>query len=179
MTRRAEAAARKRDAILQATLEAHAERGVEKTGWDDIASRAGVGVGTVYRHFPDLDALLPACGELTFRKLDLPGPDIFDGAADRAERIARLVSALFALYERGEPELRNIRNERDYHPALAEAHEQVERRLAELVEAAVETQRPLVRALVDLGMWQALREAGVAMPAEAMAAVIRDAVGGR
>lgn len=173
MTRRAEAAARKRDAILQATLEAHAERGVERTGWDDIAARAGVGVGTVYRHFPDLDALLPACGALTFRKLDLPDPDIFNGAADQEERIARLVSAVFALYERGEQELRNIRNERGYHPVLAEAHGEVEERLAELVEATVDTQRPLVRAMVDLGTWQSLRAASVEDPVETMARIIQ------
>jgi hypothetical protein len=38
---------------------------------------------------------------------------VFDGLDTRAERIVRLVREAFAIYERGAPRLRAIRNERD------------------------------------------------------------------
>ena len=49
-------ARRNRDRILAGAREAFAEYGSE-TQMDDIARRAGVGVGTLYRHFPTKDAL--------------------------------------------------------------------------------------------------------------------------
>src|SRR5213082_494958 len=53
-------ARRNRDRIVQAARELVAEHG-EAAQIDDVASKAGVGVGTVYRHFPNKDALM---GEL-------------------------------------------------------------------------------------------------------------------
>jgi AcrR family transcriptional regulator len=52
----------------------HGEQGIAATSWDDIARRAGVGVGAVYRHFPSLDELLPACRAIAFELLALPDP---------------------------------------------------------------------------------------------------------
>ena len=50
-------ARRNRERVLNAARDAFAEQGLEAQ-MDDIAARAGVGVGTVYRHFPTKDALL-------------------------------------------------------------------------------------------------------------------------
>ena len=72
MTRRASAAAQTRRRIVEATRELHIEQGIAATSWDDIAARAGVGVGTVYRHFPSLDELIPACGEIVRRPSRCP-----------------------------------------------------------------------------------------------------------
>ena len=47
MSRRASAAAQTRRRIIDATRELHTEQGIAATSWDDIAARAGVGVGTV------------------------------------------------------------------------------------------------------------------------------------
>jgi AcrR family transcriptional regulator len=52
-------AQRNRDRILGAAREAVAEVGVDAT-MEDIARRAGVAVGTLYRHFPAKDDLLVA-----------------------------------------------------------------------------------------------------------------------
>jgi AcrR family transcriptional regulator len=49
-------AKRNHDALLAAAGAAFAERGVEAS-LEDIARRAGVGIGTLYRHFPTRDAL--------------------------------------------------------------------------------------------------------------------------
>ncbi len=179
MKARANAVADTRRRIAEATLELHAEQGVAATSWEQIAQRAGVGVGTVYRHFRDLDELLPACGELTFEKLALPGPEIFDGARDRAERLARLTEALFALYARGAAELRNIREESELHPVLRQARTDVDRAILALVKAAVPDvpeSVPLVRALTDLGTWQSLQRSGVSDPAGRIAGTLERAV---
>lgn len=58
-------ARRNRERILRAALAAFAENGPDAQ-MDDIARRAGLGVGTLYRHFATKDALI---GELIGRKL--------------------------------------------------------------------------------------------------------------
>ena len=75
MTKRAEALEATRKRIVDATVAAHRELGIQATSWDEIASRAEVGVGTVYRHFRSLDELLPACGALVTETLALPADD--------------------------------------------------------------------------------------------------------
>jgi AcrR family transcriptional regulator len=52
-------AQRNYDRIVQVATEAFAEKGTGAS-LDDIACRAGVGPGTLYRHFPTRDALLAA-----------------------------------------------------------------------------------------------------------------------
>jgi AcrR family transcriptional regulator len=49
-------AARNHDALLHAAAEVYGERGVDAS-LEEIARRAGVGIGTLYRHFPSRDAL--------------------------------------------------------------------------------------------------------------------------
>lgn len=46
--------------VLSAAESLFARRGYEATGMADVADRAGVGVGTLYHHFPDKRALLLA-----------------------------------------------------------------------------------------------------------------------
>jgi AcrR family transcriptional regulator len=52
-------ARRNEEKLVAAAREAFAEHGVE-TSLEDIARRAGVGIGTLYRHFPTRPALLEA-----------------------------------------------------------------------------------------------------------------------
>ncbi|GAB6902815.1 TetR/AcrR family transcriptional regulator [Kineosporia succinea] len=52
-------AERNRQRILTAAAEVFAERGLD-AGMDEIARRAGVGTGTVYRRFPDKSSLIEA-----------------------------------------------------------------------------------------------------------------------
>jgi AcrR family transcriptional regulator len=182
MTRRASAAAQTRQRIVDATRELHTEQGIAATSWDDIAARAGVGVGTVYRHFPSLDELIPACGEISMQIVALPDPHgagaLFDGLDEPGERVERLVREAFAIYERGAPELRAIRNEPEVHPGVAEAAGELEASLTALVDSALEpldvtsADRGVARAMVDLGTWQALRDQGLE-PADAVEAVSR------
>lgn len=65
--RRADAL-RNRERVLTAAGAAFAEAGFDAQV-EDIARRAGVGVGTVYRHFPTKDTLVDALAEAHFGQL--------------------------------------------------------------------------------------------------------------
>jgi AcrR family transcriptional regulator len=52
-------AKRNHDALLECAAQAFGERGTD-TSLEDVARRAGVGIGTLYRHFPTRDALVEA-----------------------------------------------------------------------------------------------------------------------
>ena len=187
MSKRAAAVAQTRQRIVDATRELHGERGIAATSWDDIAARAGVGVGTVYRHFPSLDELVPACGDVTMQLLELPDPAtipaLFDHPSEPGERVKRLVREVFAIYERGAPELRAVRREADVHPRVAQDRDRLDLTLSALVDAALgpldpcPRDRALARALVDLNTWEALRGQGLG-PSESVAA-ISDVLAGR
>jgi AcrR family transcriptional regulator len=58
-------ARRNREKVLEAARAVFAEQGVDAQ-MDDVARRADVGVGTVYRHFPTKDALLTALTDELF-----------------------------------------------------------------------------------------------------------------
>src|SRR5918992_1289076 len=123
MDKRRAAVQETRQRILEATLALHAENGIFGTSWQDIAHGADVSVGTVYKHFPSLDELVPACGQLAYAVLRPPSledaPQIFAEANSLEERLGRLISELFDFYERGAPYM-----ETDFQ----------ERRLAAVVE---------------------------------------------
>lgn len=61
-------ARRNREKVVAAAAAAFAESGLEAQV-EDIARRAGVGVGTVYRHFPTKEALVEALAEQHFARL--------------------------------------------------------------------------------------------------------------
>ena len=168
MTRRASAVAQTRRRIIEATRALHGEQGIAATSWDDIAARAGVGVGTVYRHFPSLDELVPACGEVSMAVVALSDDvgGLFEGLHG-AERLGRLVGEAFAIYERGSRELQVVRREPDVHPSVAVLNEGFDAFLSALVDSALDpldadpADRAVVRAMIDLNTWEALRRAGL------------------
>jgi AcrR family transcriptional regulator len=59
---------RNRERILEVAKEAFARSGAS-TSLDDVAKQAGVGAGTLYRHFPTRDALLEAVYRTEVEKL--------------------------------------------------------------------------------------------------------------
>jgi len=61
-------ARRNRERVLEAARAVFAEHGREAQ-MDDVARRAGVGVGTVYRHFPTKEALVSALALQLFGQL--------------------------------------------------------------------------------------------------------------
>ncbi|MET8001618.1 TetR/AcrR family transcriptional regulator [Nonomuraea glycinis] len=72
-------AARNRQLLLAAAAEEFAERGLEASV-ADIARRAGVGKGTVFRHFPTKDDLIAAVVQERITPLIAAGERLLDAA---------------------------------------------------------------------------------------------------
>src|ERR671939_330754 len=95
MKRRAELEEQTRRRITESAVALHQEVGPAQTSITAIAERAGVRRSTVYRHFPDEDALFAACST-HFRALN-PPPDL--GAWSTIEDpTSRTKAALDELY---------------------------------------------------------------------------------
>src|SRR5215469_13266059 len=90
-------AERNRLRILRAAAEVFTERGLRAT-LDDVADRAGVGVGTVYRRFPDKEALVEALfterlnSLVGFAEQALADPDPWAGLVGLLERAAMVMA---------------------------------------------------------------------------------------
>jgi AcrR family transcriptional regulator len=90
-------AERNRLRILEAAAEVFTERGLQAT-LDEVAERAGVGVGTVYRRFPDKEALIEALfterldAVVGFAERALAEPDPWAGLVSFLEQAAGLIA---------------------------------------------------------------------------------------
>ena len=163
MDKRKAAVQETRQRIVEATLALHAEKGIFGTSWQDIAHRADVSVGTVYKHFPSLDELVPACGELMYAITRPPSledaPRIFAGADSTEERLGRLISELFDFYERGAPYIETDFQERQL-PAVVEWEAYMRSIIAGLVREALVSAGPdertvqAVSALLDFSTFK-------------------------
>ena len=90
-------AERNRLRILRAAAQVFTEQGLRAT-LDDVADRAGVGVGTVYRRFPDKEALVEALfterldALVGFAEQALTDPDPWAGLTSFIERAAAMMA---------------------------------------------------------------------------------------
>jgi AcrR family transcriptional regulator len=163
MDKRKAAVEETRRRILEATLALHSEKGIFGTSWQDIARRADVSVGTVYKHFPSLDELVPACGELMYAITRPPSledaPEIFAGAYALEERLGRLISELFDFYERGAPYIETDFQERQL-PVVQEWESYMRATITGLVREALVSAEPdertvqAVSALLDFSTFK-------------------------
>src|SRR5664279_5364489 len=141
---RAERAAERREAIIEAALDEFIARGFTATRLDDVAKRAGVAKGTIYLHFKDKEsmfeelirtALVPLIG-----RLHAP-PPIGGSVRDAVEGFARTFIQEVASTRRGDI-VRLIVAEGPRFPTIADFYyrEVVSRGLAAM------------RALIELGV---------------------------
>jgi AcrR family transcriptional regulator len=94
-------ARRNYDKVLAAAREAFAEGG-ESTALEEIARRAGVGIGTLYRHFPSRQALLEALyvdevEEVCRSAAELDGAEPWEAFSAWIERLIAYVATKKAL----------------------------------------------------------------------------------
>ena len=75
-------AKRNRDALLESAGQAFAEHGTAAS-LEDVARRAGVGIGTLYRHFPTRDALVEAAYRHGVEQLCEAADQLLSGATAR------------------------------------------------------------------------------------------------
>lgn len=124
-------AVRNRGRVLEAARKLMTQRGVE-VGMEEIAREAGVGVGTVYRHFPNKDALIRALAEDRFERIAkviteaLEDPEPWNAFESMMRRTAKIHVADRALTE-------IMRNHGDAMQAAAGKYE-----VPELTEKLVE-----------------------------------------
>jgi AcrR family transcriptional regulator len=141
---RAERAAERRQAIIEAALDEFTARGFAATRLDDIAKRAGVAKGTIYLHFKDKEsmfeelirtAIVPLVG-----RMQAP-PPIGGSVRDAVEAFAKAFIQEIASTRRGDI-VRVIVSEGPRFPAIADFYyrEVVSRGLTGM------------RALIELGI---------------------------
>ncbi|MEV0379486.1 TetR/AcrR family transcriptional regulator [Nonomuraea sp. NPDC050643] len=128
-------ARRKREAILAAAVDVFAERGIE-IALDEVARRAGVGIGTLYRHFPTREALITGA---YVREIDLlcDGVDDLLAAMPADEALIAWMQR-FVGYVAGKPgmalALKSIVTTTDAE-ALKGSHDRVHAALGRLIDA--------------------------------------------
>ena len=170
MDQRAAAVEQTRQRIVDAAMALHAAQGIVGTSYEEIADRAGTAPATVYRHFPSLGHLLPACA----RSIQVLRPVTPEHAAETfahlhrpEQRLQVLVRGTCDCYARDEGWLTAARGEEGLVPALREIARTQRENLHRLVEAALadtdagEDVMRVVAALLDFPVWKSLREAGL------------------
>ena len=185
MDARAAAVEQTRRRIVGAAKNLHAEQGVLGTSYEEIAQRAEVAPATVYRQYPTLADLLPACAR-SIRVLDPPSPDmiaeLFRHLSRPSQRLELLVRGTCDCYEQDQGWLAAAHREEALVPALREIVRVEQENLRVLVQAALEgtgaserVQRVLV-ALIDFPFWQSLRRAGLSsgQAADQIVDLVRD-----
>ena len=95
--RRAEQEEETRLRITEAAVDLHGSVGPARTTVSAIAERAGVQRATVYRHFPDEEALFAACSSHWAALNPPPDPAAWAEIADPDERLRRALSELYSL----------------------------------------------------------------------------------
>lgn len=167
MKKRTAAVAETRQRIVEATVDLHGRKGIFGTSWQDIAREADVAVGTVYKHFPTLDELVPACGALLMERIRPPSPKdaeaIIGDATEPEERLRRVTRALFDFYRRGGNHLQSDPREREL-PAMREWETFLREMVSHFVGRALrdlasdEDRIEPIAALLDVGTCTAMVE---------------------
>src|SRR3954447_9832078 len=101
-SRRAELEEQTRTRITESAVALHERLRPARTSISAVAEHAGVRRSTVYRHFPDDDALFDACSSHWGAANPPPDPGAWAGTADPAERTAAALRDLYAFYGRTE-----------------------------------------------------------------------------
>jgi AcrR family transcriptional regulator len=119
MTRRAELEEQTRRRITESTVELHEELGPAHTSISAVAERAGVRRSTVYRHFPDEEALFAACSSHWRAANPPPDPRAWAAIGDPAERTQTALRELYAFYGRTEGMYRSLLRDEPLVPIVA------------------------------------------------------------
>jgi AcrR family transcriptional regulator len=123
--RRAEQEAETRRHITEAAVKLHGTVGPARTTISGIAAEAGVQRATVYRHFPDREAVFMACSAHWASMNPPPDPAVWERIADPDERLRRGLGELYDWYVWAEPMLINVRRDAEMVPApIREASQQ-------------------------------------------------------
>ena len=117
-TRRAELEQQTRERITEAAVELHGSLGPARTTISAIAERADVQRATVYRHFPDEEALFASCSAHWVAQNEPPDLAGWAAIRDPAARLAVALTELYAWYARTQRMLELLIRDLPLVPAL-------------------------------------------------------------
>jgi AcrR family transcriptional regulator len=119
MKRRAELEEQTRQRITESAVALHQELGPAQTSISAIAERAGVRRSTVYRHFPDEEALFAACSSHFRAANPPPDPRTWSSIEDPTERTRTALREVYAFYRGTEAMYTNLVRDEPLVPAVA------------------------------------------------------------
>jgi AcrR family transcriptional regulator len=171
MTKRAAQVEHTRLRITEAAMELHGTVGPARTTITAVAERAGVDRLTVYRHFPDEDALFHACSSHWLALNPRPDTARWRSIDDPEQRLRSALGELYPWYRQTRPMLEHVRRDATLVPALAEsrrgwdayadaAARVLRRGWGARGKAATLLDAALAHAL-DFGTWLSLRQQGL------------------
>lgn len=137
MKRRAELEEQTRLRITESAVELHGTLGPARTSVSAVAERAGVRRSTVYRHFPDEEALFGACSSHWSASHPPPDIDRWREVNDPDERLSVALGQIYAYYRGGEEMLSNLFRDRKVVPIVGELMGGYDAFLAAAVEVLV------------------------------------------
>jgi AcrR family transcriptional regulator len=162
---RAKSQAETRQRIVEATMALHEEIGPRATTISAIAARAGVQRLTVYRHFPDENAVFQACTSHWLSLNSPPDPEAWEGAGDLAAQREAALAAFHAYYARTRAMWHAAHRDVADVPALQEPMAQFAAYVAGVADALGADLGPLGRASLHHGLafptWAALEAQGL------------------
>jgi AcrR family transcriptional regulator len=176
MSKRLEDVEETRRRIVEAAVKLHGTVGPLHTTFSGVAAEAGVQRSTVYRHFPDEEALFGACTSHWFARHPWPRAEEWRTEPDPVRRLEQGLLELYRYYDENGQMLGNAFRDIEVMPSF----------VGELLRAHIETastvldeawptpgDRPraaAIRLALDLRTWQSLDSIGL-RPAEASALV--------
>jgi AcrR family transcriptional regulator len=166
MKRRAEQEARTRQRITESAVELHGTLGPARTSVSAVAEHAGVRRSTVYRHFPDEEALFGACSAHWAERNPPPDVTAWEAIADPDERLSTALGELYAYYRRAGGMIEKLLRDEGTVPMVAELFAPFHQLLDAVVEILMQGRglrgkpRERVRAAIGhavaFGTWQQL-----------------------
>jgi AcrR family transcriptional regulator len=116
--RRAELEDRTRLRITESAVALHEQVGPARTSISAVAERAGVRRSTVYRHFPDEEALFAACSSHWRAANPPPSPEAWTAIEDPGARTEAALAELYAFYRRTEGMYTSLLRDEAHVPVL-------------------------------------------------------------
>jgi AcrR family transcriptional regulator len=161
MQKRAEQMDETRQRIIESTVHLHGTLGPAHTTIAGIAREAGVTRLTVYRHFPDDEAIFEACSAHWLAGQVLPDPVAWTRIDDPIDRLRVGLSDLYRFYRNGEAMLTRVYRDRDAMPdrrrrALAQRDEHLRGVLVEPFGSMNRQLRAVVGHAASFATWRSL-----------------------
>lgn len=183
MRKRAEDVEDTRRRIVEAAVHLHGTVGPANTTISGVADEAGVQRSTVYRHFPDDDALFGACTSHWFAAHPWPRPTDWAEESDPIARLRAALRRLYAYYEANQQMISNSIRDMEVMPSFVGElmRAQDEQIRASLIETWGQTSHDerlehAIAHAIDFRAWQSLASAG--LEPDVAAELMADMVGG-